>query len=64
MTVIVTPKAAPAKAVAKDDSMLKQKEMMAAHYDRLTQCAGDRRQGRLDLRARQPQRTASCASTS
>ena len=35
MTVIVTPKAA-AKAVAKDDSMLKQKEMMAGHYDRLT----------------------------
>ena len=35
MTVIVTPKAAP-KPVAKDDSMLKQKEMMAAHYDRLT----------------------------
>jgi benzoyl-CoA reductase subunit B len=36
MTVITTPKAAPAKPVAKDDSMLKQKEMMAAHYDRLT----------------------------
>jgi benzoyl-CoA reductase subunit B len=35
MTVIVTPKAAP-KAVVKDDSMLKQKEMMAAHYERLT----------------------------
>ena len=27
MTVIVTPKGAPAKTVAKDDSMLKQKEM-------------------------------------
>jgi benzoyl-CoA reductase subunit B len=36
MTTFVTPKTAPAKAVAKDDSMLKQKEMMAAHYDRLT----------------------------
>jgi len=35
MTVIVTPKAAP-KAVIKDASMLKQKEMMAAHYERLT----------------------------
>ncbi len=35
MTVIVTPKAAP-KAVVKDASMLKQKEMMAAHYERLT----------------------------
>ena len=36
MTVITTPKAAPPKPVVKDDSMLKQKEMMAAHYDRLT----------------------------
>ena len=36
MTVITTPKAAPRKPVAKDDSMVKQKEMMAAHYDRLT----------------------------
>ena len=36
MTTITTPKAAPAKDVVKDDSMLKQKEMMAAHYDRLT----------------------------
>lgn len=36
MTTIVTPKAAAAKEVAKDDSMLKQKEMMASHYDRLT----------------------------
>jgi len=35
-TKIVTPKAAAAKAVAKDASMMKQKEMMAAHYDRLT----------------------------
>jgi benzoyl-CoA reductase subunit B len=35
MTVIVTPRAAP-KAVVKDASMLKQKQMMAAHYDRLT----------------------------
>ena len=34
--VIVTPKAAPAKEVIKDASMVKQKEMMAAHYDRLT----------------------------
>jgi len=34
-TTFVTPKAAP-KAVVKDDSMLKQKEMMASHYDRLT----------------------------
>jgi benzoyl-CoA reductase subunit B len=33
---IVTPKAAPAKDVEKDASMQKQKEMMAAHYDRLT----------------------------
>jgi benzoyl-CoA reductase subunit B len=36
MTVITTPKGGPPKPVAKDDSMLKQKEMMAAHYDRLT----------------------------
>jgi benzoyl-CoA reductase subunit B len=36
MTVIVTPKAGPAKDIEKDASMLKQKEMMAAHYDRLT----------------------------
>jgi benzoyl-CoA reductase subunit B len=35
MTVIITPKAAP-KPVVKDASMLKQKEMMAAHYERLT----------------------------
>ena len=35
-TKIVTPKAAAAKAVVKDASMVKQKEMMAAHYDRLT----------------------------
>ncbi|GIK80361.1 MAG: benzoyl-CoA reductase subunit B [Pseudorhodoplanes sp.] len=34
-TVINTPKAA-AKEVLKDASMVKQKEMMAAHYDRLT----------------------------
>ena len=34
-TKIVTPKA-PAKEVVKDASMLKQKAMMAAHYDRLT----------------------------
>jgi benzoyl-CoA reductase subunit B len=34
-TKIVTPKA-PAKEAIKDASMLKQKEMMAAHYDRLT----------------------------
>jgi benzoyl-CoA reductase subunit B len=34
-TIIVAPKAA-AKAVEKDASMAKQKEMMAAHYDRLT----------------------------
>ena len=33
---IVTPKAAPAKDVEKDASMQKQKDMMAAHYDRLT----------------------------
>ncbi len=37
--VIVTPKTAPAKEVAKDASMVKQKEMMAAHYDRLTSAA-------------------------
>lgn len=36
MTVIVTPRGLPVKPVAKDDSMLKQKEMMAAHYERLT----------------------------
>ncbi len=36
MTVIVTPKAGPAKDIEKDASMVKQKEMMAAHYDRLT----------------------------
>jgi benzoyl-CoA reductase subunit B len=34
-TVFVTPKA-KTKEVSKDASMLKQKEMMAAHYDRLT----------------------------
>jgi len=34
-TIIVTPKAV-AKEVEKDASMAKQKEMMAAHYDRLT----------------------------
>ena len=36
MTTIVTPKAARAKEVEKDASMVKQKEMMAAHYDKLT----------------------------
>ena len=35
-TTFVTAKAAAAKAVAKDASMVKQKQMMAAHYDRLT----------------------------
>jgi benzoyl-CoA reductase subunit B len=35
-TAIVTPKGAPAKAVEKDAAMTKQKEMMNAHYDRLT----------------------------
>jgi benzoyl-CoA reductase subunit B len=35
MTVFVTSKAAP-KPIEKDASMLKQKEMMAAHYERLT----------------------------
>ena len=35
-TTFVTPKAAAAKEVVKDASMLKQKEMMAGHYDRLT----------------------------
>jgi benzoyl-CoA reductase subunit B len=34
--IIVTPKPAAAKEVAKDASMVKQKEMMAGHYDRLT----------------------------
>ena len=34
--IIVTPKTAAAKEVVKDASMVKQKEMMAAHYDRLT----------------------------
>src|SRR3974377_1163202 len=33
---ITTPKAGPAKEVIKDASMVKQKAMMAAHYDRLT----------------------------
>jgi len=36
MTIITTPKTAPPKEVEKDASMVKQKEMMAAHYDRLT----------------------------
>ena len=36
---IVTPKPGPAKEVAKDASMVKQKEMMARHYDRLTGAA-------------------------
>jgi len=36
MTVITTPKAGPAKAVEKDAAMTKQKEMMNAHYERLT----------------------------
>jgi len=35
-TIINTPKTAPAKEVVKDASMVKQKEMMASHYDRLT----------------------------
>ena len=35
-TIITTPKPGPAKEVEKDASMVKQKEMMAAHYDRLT----------------------------
>jgi benzoyl-CoA reductase subunit B len=39
MTIITTPKAAPAKEVEKDASMVKQKAMMAAHYDRLTSAA-------------------------
>src|SRR3974390_3778184 len=34
--IITTPKTAPAKEVIKDASMVKQKEMMAARYDRLT----------------------------
>jgi len=33
---IVTPKPGPAKPIAKDASMVKQKDMMASHYDRLT----------------------------
>jgi benzoyl-CoA reductase subunit B len=33
---IITPKTAPAKEVAKDASMVKQKDMMVRHYDRLT----------------------------
>jgi benzoyl-CoA reductase subunit B len=36
MTIITTPKAGPAKAVEKDAAMTKQKEMMNAHYERLT----------------------------
>jgi benzoyl-CoA reductase subunit B len=35
-TTFVTPKATPAREVEKDASMLKQKEMMAAHYERLS----------------------------
>jgi benzoyl-CoA reductase subunit B len=35
MTEITTPKVAAPKAI-KDDSMLKQKQMMAGHYDRIT----------------------------
>ncbi len=35
-TIINTPRPAPAKEVEKDASMVKQKEMMATHYDRLT----------------------------
>ncbi len=35
-TTFVTAKAAAAKTVVKDPSMVKQKQMMAAHYDRLT----------------------------
>jgi len=35
-TTFVTPKAAAAKKIVKDASMVKQKEMMAGHYDRLT----------------------------
>ena len=35
-TKIVTSRAVPAKEAVKDASMVKQKEMMAAHYDRLT----------------------------
>src|SRR3974390_3538222 len=37
--IITTPKTAPAKEVVKDASMGKQKERMAAHYDRLTSAA-------------------------
>jgi benzoyl-CoA reductase subunit B len=36
MTIITTAKASPAKEVEKDASMVKQKAMMAGHYDRLT----------------------------
>ena len=36
MTIITTSKATPAKEVEKDASMVKQKKMMAAHYDRLS----------------------------
>jgi benzoyl-CoA reductase subunit B len=43
MTVITTPKSAPAKSVVKDDSMVKQKEMMATHFDRLTSVPETRR---------------------
>jgi hypothetical protein len=35
-TTFVTPKTAAAKEIAKDASMVKQKAMMAGHYDRLT----------------------------
>ena len=38
MTVITTPRSnrPPVPEAAKDESMLKQKAMMAGHYDRLT----------------------------
>jgi benzoyl-CoA reductase subunit B len=39
MTAKIVTSRAPAKPVAKDASMLKQKAMMAAHYDRLTGAA-------------------------
>ena len=35
-TTFVTPKVGAAKEIAKDASMVKQKAMMAGHYDRLT----------------------------
>ena len=56
MTTIVTSKKAPAKEVEKDASMVKQKAMMAAHYDRLTSAAETGAKVAVHFRAGQSQR--------